>query len=73
MRRFIGSMVVGLVVCALASCLVPAIAVADGYQYAGKWGTTGTGNGQFDGIGGIAIAGSGNVYVSDLVSCSPDS
>ena len=66
MRRFIGSMVVGLVACALASCLVPAIAVADGYQYAGKWGSRGTGNGQFDGIGGIAIAGSGNVYVSDL-------
>jgi len=66
MRRFIRRTILGLVVCAIASCLVPAIAVADGYQYAGKWGTRGTGDGQFDGIGGIAIDGSGNVYVSDV-------
>lgn len=66
MRRFVGHMVVVLVVCAIAYCLVPAAAVAGGYQYAGKWGSKGTGNSQFDGIGGIAIDGSGNVYVSDV-------
>lgn len=68
MRRFVGSMVVGLVVCAIACCMVPAIAVADSYQFAGQWGTKGTGNGQFDGLGGIAVDGSGNVYVSDKVN-----
>ena len=38
-------------------------AAADGYQFAGKWGTKGAGDGQFDGIGGIAIDGSGTVHV----------
>jgi hypothetical protein len=66
MKRFIGIMLVGLVACALAACLVPAMAVADGYQYAGRWGSGGTGNGQFDGIGGIAADGLGTVYVSDV-------
>ena len=30
-----------------------------------KWGTSGSGNGQFDGPDGIAIDDSGNVYVAD--------
>ena len=66
MRRFIGIMLASLVVCAIAACVVPGIAAADGYNYTASWGTRGTGDGQFDGIGGMAIDGSGNVYVSDM-------
>ena len=31
----------------------------------GKWGTEGSGDGQFAGPNGIAVDGSGNVYVTD--------
>ena len=36
------------------------------YEYAGKWGSGGSGNGQFDGPWGVALASSGNVYVADF-------
>jgi DNA-binding beta-propeller fold protein YncE len=35
------------------------------YQFVKKWGSNGTGDGQFDGPFGIAIDSSGNVYVTD--------
>jgi streptogramin lyase len=34
-------------------------------QFSSAFGSTGSGNGQFNGAGGVAIAPSGNVYVSD--------
>ena len=35
------------------------------WVYEGKWGSEGSGNGQFDNPGGIAVATNGNVYVAD--------
>jgi DNA-binding beta-propeller fold protein YncE len=39
---------------------------AEIYTLTAKWGSSGTGNGQFHGPGGIAIDSSGNVYVADI-------
>ena len=56
-----------LVLClgGLVWCTAATAALADGYNYAGVWGSKGSGNGQFDGIGAIAVDASGNIYVSD--------
>jgi NHL repeat-containing protein len=37
-----------------------------GYKVVGTWGKGGTGNGQFNGVAGITVDQSGNVYVADL-------
>jgi len=50
----------------LISCVVAGVALAGSYTYAGTWGSKGSGNGQFDGIGGIAADASGNFYVADI-------
>ena len=34
-------------------------------EQVGGWGTNGTGDGQFTGVGGLAVDGDGNVYVAD--------
>jgi sugar lactone lactonase YvrE len=65
MKRFIGHSLIVLMLWMVA-CLVPAIAAAAGFQYAGSFGSKGSGSGQFDGIGGIAIDAAGNVYVADV-------
>ena len=36
------------------------------YEFSLKWGTRGSGDGQFDGIKGVAVASDGSVYVADL-------
>jgi DNA-binding beta-propeller fold protein YncE len=36
-----------------------------GYTFEGKWGSYGTGDGQFDDPAGAAVAANGNVYVAD--------
>ena len=33
--------------------------------FGSKWGTKGTGAGQFEGAGGVAVAPDGSVYVAD--------
>jgi DNA-binding beta-propeller fold protein YncE len=38
------------------------------YQFVAKWGTSGTGNGQFQGPAGVAVDSSGNVYVADTIN-----
>ncbi len=50
-----------------ASAQVSATPVASSgsHQYVTQWGSSGTGNGQFSTIQGIAVDGSGNVYVAD--------
>ena len=45
--------------------LVQGVFAADAYQFVTKWGTEGTGDGQFNYISGIAVDSSGNVYVAD--------
>jgi DNA-binding beta-propeller fold protein YncE len=37
----------------------------DSGTYLTEWGSEGTGDGQFDGVGGLATDASGNVYVTD--------
>ncbi len=53
--------VASLVACALATGATS----ADGYKQAGKWGKSGTANGQFRGPFGIATDRSGTVFVAD--------
>jgi DNA-binding beta-propeller fold protein YncE len=45
--------------------LIPALASAQAPPYLTQWGTFGTGNGQFNQPTGVAVDGSGNVYVAD--------
>ena len=42
-----------------------AASAGQGYKVVGKWGKTGTGNGQFVNANGIAVDKGGNVYVAD--------
>jgi sugar lactone lactonase YvrE len=52
-------------VCLLIASSVPVTANAQAYRFVRAWGTTGTGNGQFQAIQGIAVDSLGSVYVSD--------
>ena len=45
--------------------LVPGIQAADTYGFVAKWGSAGTGDGQFQMPVGIATDAGGNVYVAD--------
>lgn len=54
-------MVLALVVTGM--CAAPA---SGGYTFEGKWGSYGTGPGEFDGPAGVAVAPGGNVYVTNL-------
>ena len=53
----------GIILASAALALVNAAGA--GYAYEGQWGTEGSGNGQFRDPTGVAVAPSGNVYVSD--------
>ncbi len=45
--------------------LVQVVQAAETYQFVTKWGSSGTGDGQFTNPSGIAIDTSGNVYITD--------
>ena len=47
---------------------VQGVQAAETYQFVTKWGTEGTGDGQFEGPYGIAVDSSGNVYVTDMTT-----
>ena len=49
----------------LAFLVFPATSLAQPYVYVTKWGSTGTGDGQFDQPVGVAADSTGNVYVAD--------
>jgi len=61
----------GLFLLALVPLCAPRSAQAQGYAYVLRWGTNGTGNGQFNYPSSVATDGSGNVYVADARFC-PD-
>ena len=42
-----------------------------GYEFMTKWGTIGSGNGQFSSLLEVAIDSAGNVYVADTTSATP--
>jgi tripartite motif-containing protein 71 len=65
MRRLVGIMLAVLGLCVMSGLVVTASAAAESYKYLTTWGSGGIGDGQFDGIGGIALDGSSYVYVSD--------
>jgi DNA-binding beta-propeller fold protein YncE len=60
-KRFL----VVLLAIVFAGVLLSAPASAQPPVYITQWGTNGTGNGQFSWPYGVAVDGSGNVYVSD--------
>ena len=47
------------------AALLPAAASAQTPAYLTQWGSSGSGNGQFNGPTGVAVDGSGDVYVAD--------
>jgi DNA-binding beta-propeller fold protein YncE len=59
-RRFVLSV---LAPCFLLACLLPTVAA--GQAFLTSWGSYGSGDGQFQTPQGVAIGGSGNVYVVD--------
>ena len=63
---------IALAVCASTSSLVApapsAAASTVSYQETGIFGSEGIGDGQFEGIGGLAVDATGNVYVSDILN-----
>jgi hypothetical protein len=60
-KRFL----VALLAVVLAGVLIPAAASAQAPAYITQWGTSGSGDGQFNRPWGIAVDGGGNVYVAD--------
>jgi DNA-binding beta-propeller fold protein YncE len=50
----------------VASGLAAEAVSAQAPPYLTQWGTSGSGNGQFNGPAGMALDASGNVYVADL-------
>jgi DNA-binding beta-propeller fold protein YncE len=56
---------VALLAVVLAGVLIPAVAGAQTYNYLYKWGTLGAADGQFNSPQGVAVDGSGHVYVAD--------
>ncbi len=60
MKRFL--------IIAVVAAVFLAGAAGAAYEYAGKWGSYGTGNGQFDLPYGVAVASNGNVYVADRLN-----
>ena len=63
MKRRFATLV--MLVCLAAGLAVPASAVEGESQFLTKWGTNGSGDGQFSNPDGVAVAPDGTVYVGD--------
>ena len=50
----------------VAASLLPAVAGAQSFVYMTQWGTEGSGPGEFSPPAGVAVAPTGEVYVTDL-------
>ena len=48
--------------------LVQAVQAAETYMFVTKWGTKGSGAGQFYNPNGVAVDSSGNIYVADQIN-----
>ena len=57
--------VVGLAKAEAISGLPSTASTDRSYEFSLKWGNEGTGDGQFDNLGWIAVASDGSVYVAD--------
>src|SRR5205823_10769539 len=55
----------GLVIATAALLLLASASPAVAFEFLTKWGTTGSGDGQFNGPIGVAADPAGNVYVAD--------
>jgi PKD repeat protein len=55
----------GLIIGIFLLIFVQGVQAAETYQFVTKWGSLGTGNGQFNNPTDLAVDNSGNVYVSD--------
>src|SRR4030066_364047 len=53
------------IVCLFVISLTPPVFSQEAYKFELMWGVLGTGNGQFNEPGGVAVDGSGSVYVAD--------
>ena len=65
MHRISGFMSTIILTGLVALFLVSSVCAEGGYSFLTTWGTSGSGNGQFDYPHGIAIDDEGNVYVAD--------
>ena len=64
--KLLSSLLVYLLLFSLISLISPNILQATGtYQFITKWGSLGSGDGQFGWPWGVAVDSSGNVYVTD--------
>ncbi len=57
--------VLSLIVALLSFAYVAATAHAQGYHFAFKFGSHGSGNGEFNAPNGVAVSASGNIVVAD--------
>ena len=58
-----------LIMSSLFAAIPVFAATGDLYEFVWKWGTEGSGNGQFNYPYGVAVDGSGTVYVADYNNC----
>ena len=49
----------------LCTCIVAGVQAAESYTFVMKWGTQGSGDGQFEYPNGVAMGSAGNIYVVD--------
>jgi DNA-binding beta-propeller fold protein YncE len=64
-HSYLSGLRVVLALLILCTCIVAGVQAAESYTYVTKWGSYGTGDGQFYGPAYVAVDSAGNVYVAD--------